>query len=111
MPRQLLWSSWGRVSDPGSRTVLPLAEVCKQTLGIDEVSLRGWYGLGTWKGCEMMLATFDDPGLFVVVFWHCEPGWFLETHHFGFFGIELHPCLFAPGLTCVHYSLEFASVS
>jgi len=31
---------------PNSRTVLPLAEVWKQILGIDEVSLRVWNGLG-----------------------------------------------------------------
>jgi len=70
-----------------------------------------WYDLGTWRGCGMMLATFSDPGLFVVVPLHCGPVWFhMETHHFGFFGIELHPCLFAPGLTCVYHPLKFASI-
>ena len=34
-----------------------------------------------------------------------------EIHDLGFVGVELHPHLFTPCLTCVYHHLEFASVS
>lgn len=42
---------------------------------------------------------------------HCEAQSFKEIHHFGFVSIELHLCPFTPGLACVYYHLEFASIS
>ena len=49
---------------------------------------------------------WNDLTLELVVSLHCRPGWFLETHHFSIFGIELHPCLFAPGVAWVYHPLE-----
>jgi len=39
-------------------------------MGVDEVSRWSWVSLEIWRGCEMMLATFSDPGSFVVVSLH-----------------------------------------
>jgi len=78
MTQQLSYSPWGRVGDQDSQIALPLAGVWMNMMGKGE-DMWGWCGLGTWRGCGMVLAKECGHQFFVVVFAHCGLVWFHEN--------------------------------
>jgi len=69
------------------------------------------YSLGTWRGCEMVVAKHFSPQPSVVFSLHCVLEWFhMKTHNFRFVSVELYWGLFAPSLTCVYHHLEFVGI-